>query len=83
MIRLIATMMDTRTCSAHDRPFVWIMLTDMPCFMSIPKKALGQDVPTTFEMLTTFEHPKSLPTVFAKNPIFNQIKLAARARPLN
>jgi len=64
--------MDTR--SAHDRPFVRIMLTDMSmtvtcqCLMSIPKNALGQDAPTTFEMPTTFEHTKNMPTTFAKNP---------------
>ena len=55
------------------------MLTDMPmavtckCLMSVPKKALGQDAPTTFEMPATlnFEHPKILPTMatFDKNPI--------------
>ena len=52
------------------------MLTDMSmtvtctcqCLMSIPKKALCQDAPTTFEMPTNFEHPKSLPTTFDKNP---------------
>ena len=68
------------TCSAHGRPFVRAVLTDMPmtvtcqCLMSIPKNALGQDLddiniaPTTFEMPTTFEHTKMLPTTFAKSP---------------
>ena len=52
-------LMDTR--SAHDRPFVRIMLTEMSmtvtwqCLMPIPKNTLRQDPPTTFEMPTTFE----------------------------
>ena len=41
--------------------------------MPIPKTALGQDAPTTFEMPTTFEHTKSLPTTFEKNPFFEVV----------
>ena len=36
--------------------------------MSIPKNALGQDVRTTVEMPTTFEHAKKLPTTFDQTP---------------
>ena len=41
--------------------------------MSIPKNVLGQDVPntSTFEMPTTFEHTKILPTTFDKTPSSN------------
>ena len=52
------------------------MLTNMSmtvtcqCLMSIPKNALGQDVPTTYmQMPTTFEHTKILPTTFDKTPL--------------
>ena len=34
---------------------------------------VGQDVPTTFEMPTTFEHTKTLPTTFDKNPLIYDI----------
>ena len=42
------------------------MLTDMP----IPKNALGQDLPTTFEMPTTFEDAKKIAYHFWQKPYY-------------
>ena len=65
--------MEFETCSAHGRPFVRIMLTDMSMtvIVPIPKKALGQDVPTPLKCQPTFEHPKILPATFDKHPYTN------------